>query len=251
MLLHSAVSGMKRAQRRVSRMQGVLGEETYIVPVASCATALFEQGRNICLRPAGTVVFSGEGPRMANENCNTWQIRSSKYDGTSHRLWTRAYPLQDHPLYRGDATPYFTLLVPAHTVVEEGNGDRWSSPYDVVACFYAAKYYQVMVLYKETGTEYYCNSCTIAEIDENRQEVRFADMDLDLLVDQTGDARVVDQSEFEQNRLLLHYPEYVSLRVQTDLEELKKSVRLRQGVFSPKRYDWRHKQGLPSRDANG
>ncbi len=188
---------------------------------------------------------------MANDHRNPWQISSSKYDGTRHRVWTCAYPLQDRPQYRDDVTPYFTLLVPAHTVVEEGNGDHWSSPFDVVACFYAAKYYQVMVLCKETGTEYYCNSCTIADIDEIHREVRFADMDLDLLVDQTGVVRVVDHNEFERNRVLFHYPDYVSLRVQADLEELKKSVRLRQGVFSSKRYDWRHKQGWPPRDANG
>ncbi|MHB1627776.1 MAG: hypothetical protein ACYCVB_05280, partial [Bacilli bacterium] len=40
-------------------MQGLLGEETYIAPVASLATAVSEQGRNICLRPAGTIIISG------------------------------------------------------------------------------------------------------------------------------------------------------------------------------------------------
>ena len=187
---------------------------------------------------------------MGNENSKPWQIRSSKYDGTNHRLWTRAIPLQNGPQYRNETTPYFTLLIPAHTIVEEGGGNRWSSPYDVVACFYAAKYYQVMVLYKATGTEYYCNSCTVADIDEVHQEVRFIDMDLDLLIDRRGDMRVVDLDDFERNRMLYHYPDDVCLRVQTDLEELKKSVRLRQGVFSPKRNDWRHGRE-PFRDANG
>ncbi len=50
---------MKMAPRSLSRMQGLLGSESYIAPVASLATALSEQGRNIRLRPAQTIDFPG------------------------------------------------------------------------------------------------------------------------------------------------------------------------------------------------
>ncbi len=39
--------GMKKASQGFSRTQGPLREESYIAPVASLATAVFEQGRNI------------------------------------------------------------------------------------------------------------------------------------------------------------------------------------------------------------
>ncbi len=47
MPLRSTISRMKMVPRSFSRMQGPLGEESYIAPVASSATALSEQGRNI------------------------------------------------------------------------------------------------------------------------------------------------------------------------------------------------------------
>ena len=40
-------SGNEKARQGFSQIQGPLGEESYIAPVASLATALSEQGRNI------------------------------------------------------------------------------------------------------------------------------------------------------------------------------------------------------------
>lgn len=162
-----------------------------------------------------------------------WKIISRKYDGSVHRIWTSAYPLQPRPLYKSETLPVFSLLIPARTLVEEGNGDSWSSSYNVVACFYAAKYFQVMMLQKRSGLEFYCNCCTVAEIDESRQEVRFIDMDLDVLVDANSSMRVVDHEEFAENRELYKYPEDLCLRVEEDLEDLKRQVRQRRGVFAP------------------
>ncbi len=45
--LRSTVRRMKMVMRSFSRTPGLLREESYITPVASSATALFEQGRNI------------------------------------------------------------------------------------------------------------------------------------------------------------------------------------------------------------
>ncbi len=42
-----AINNRKRLRRYCSRMHGLLEEESYIAPVASLATAVSEQGRNI------------------------------------------------------------------------------------------------------------------------------------------------------------------------------------------------------------
>lgn len=129
--------------------------------------------------------------------------------------------------------PLFSLLVPAQTDVIEANGETWSSTYDVVACFYAAKHYQVMILKKRTGWQYYCNSCAVAEIDQEHRQVRFVDLDLDLLVDAEGSMRIADRDEFADHAIAYGYPQALQDRVEQDLEELMRQVRQRRGVFSP------------------
>jgi len=161
-----------------------------------------------------------------------WTIISRKFDGSLHRRWTRAHPLQPSPQYKGDEIPQFSLLIPAFTPVQEGDGHSWTSSYDVVACFYALRHYQVMMLKKVAGTEYYCNSCSMAEIDEVAHEVRFIDLDLDLLVDHSGLMRLVDDDEFAVNRVRYGYSEDLCQRVERDLEHLMGQVRHRRGVFS-------------------
>ncbi len=177
-----------------------------------------------------------------------WQICSSKYDGSFHRLWTCAYPQQATPMYVDDTVPYFSLLVPARTSVMEPSGQVWSSPYDVIACFYATKHYQVMILLKANGTEYYCNSCGIPEIDTTKREVRFVDLDLDLLVDHTRSMRVVDRVEFERHASRYHYSEEMVARVEQDLDELLQMVSNHRGVFSED-HEWRRRNRLTSYDA--
>ena len=163
----------------------------------------------------------------------SWIIESMKYDGQRHRVWTNAQALQPYPDYRGEFVPYFMLSVKAHTPVIEANGYQWSSPYDVIACFYAAKHYQVMVLCKQPVFEYYCNSCTVAQIDTASRRVWFVDLDLDLVVDKNHVPRVVDREEYEENIVRFGYPDALCQRVEEDLEELTKQVRLQRGIFSP------------------
>ncbi|PWI58108.1 DUF402 domain-containing protein [Sulfoacidibacillus thermotolerans] len=185
---------------------------------------------------------------MERELC--WRIRSIKYDGSFHRLWTCAYPLQtQQEEQRGDALT-FAMWIPAGEKVLEPTGVTWDSPYDVIACFYSSKFYQVMILLKEGKTEYYCNSCTPPEIDITQREVRFVDLDLDLLVDATGTMRVVDQSEFLRNAVEYAYPEEIMLRVQEDLGELQQMAQGRKGVFSINRSEWRRKNLRLSDDAD-
>jgi len=161
-----------------------------------------------------------------------WKIESFKYDGKIHRTWTCALPLEPLSINRDEFNPDFMMTIPAHSTVLEANGKEWSSPYDVVACFYEGKHYQVMVLRKDNDNEYYCNSCTIAKISEQDKTVSFIDMDLDLLVDKMRKLRVVDQREFEVNSRIYHYPEELKMNVKSDLSELKRQVRMQKGIFS-------------------
>ena len=178
---------------------------------------------------------------MTEDTLSLWRIESRKYDGSLHRVWPKAIPLQTSPIYREDTLPYFSLLLPAHSPVIESSGEIWSSSYDVIACFFAGKYYQVMVLCKSIGTEYYCNSCSIASIDTQARLVSYIDMDLDVIIDHRRHVRIVDQDEYEQHAKKYRYPMPLQSKVQADLEKLVRQVRLQKGIFA-KGYSWKIKK---------
>ncbi len=168
---------------------------------------------------------------MADQN-DSWRIMSHKYDGKIHRVWTCAYPIKKNSTYHDEFVPDLMLRIPAYAKVVEANGKEWSSNYDVIACFYERMYYQVMVLRKGHHNEYYCNSCTVAEISQKSKTVSFIDLDLDLIIDKNHIMRVVDQNEFEENSMRYQYPEELKMRVKNDLSELMRQVRQQKGVFS-------------------
>ncbi len=168
---------------------------------------------------------------MADQN-DCWRIKSHKYDGAIHREWTCAYPIHRSYSRHDEFAPNLMLRIPAHTKVVESDGKEWSSSYDVIACFYERMHYQVMVLRKGHYNEYYCNSCTVAEISRQSRTVSFIDLDLDLIVDKNHGLRVVDQDEFEENSKRYHYPEDLKMHVRADLSELIRQVRQHKGVFS-------------------
>ncbi len=168
---------------------------------------------------------------MTNGN-QPWRIESRKYDGSLHRVWESSYPLYSVTPNRDEYAPDFMLKIPANAKVIEADGKEWGSAYDVIACFYAHRHYQVMVLRKGRMNEFYCNICTIAEIESEKRLVKFIDLDLDLLIDKTRTLRVVDQDEFEANSLLYGYPEELMMRAQADLAELMRQARRQKGVFS-------------------
>lgn len=167
------------------------------------------------------------------QDAECWKIESRKYDDSLHRLWTCCRPVPVGPLPRGAGpAPAAAFLIPARTVVREKSGQEWSSDYQVVAYFFAGVHFQVMALCKESGREFYCNSCTPPELDKIRRVVRYVDMDLDVLVDRFFSARVLDRTEFVENTVKFGYPQALVDRVQEDLRGLLKAIRLRRGVFS-------------------
>ena len=161
-----------------------------------------------------------------------WRIESRKFDGAPHRIWTRCCPVRPDVWYKGALAPDFVLHIPPGGQVKEADGRVWASVYDVFSCFYRARHFQVTVLLKPSGVEYYCNVCTIPRVDRMRRRVLFADLELDVLVGDRS-VRVVDHDEFTQNTLRYGYSALLRERVFADLRLLTQQARMRRGAFSP------------------
>ncbi|GMA63245.1 hypothetical protein GCM10025859_36850 [Alicyclobacillus fastidiosus] len=117
--------------------------------------------------------------------------------------------------------------IPAGSPVVEANGQTWASDYPVVAFFWPNVYFQVFMLLKESGTDYYCNVMAPALI---AKDIVYIDLDLDVIVTD-GQVKLVDEKEFRE-RKVTYLPEWVRA-AEAASEWLVQQAQRRQGVFHP------------------
>jgi uncharacterized protein len=147
-------------------------------------------------------------------------VRSFKTGGQPHRTWLEA-----------KRTPEpWAFLVPANTPVEEATGHRWTSGYPVVLQFWPERFYQVCLLLKATGTEYYCNIMSPPVFDEVSDTVSFVDLELDVVVTSGGIA-LLDEEEFRAVRPAM--AEDWAIHAETASQHLIQLAQVKAGPFSP------------------
>lgn len=77
----------------------------------------------------------------------------------------------------------------------------------------------------ESGqTEYYCNICLPAEFDSIKGTLSFIDLDLDLLIDNSSNRKVVDEDEFISNSITMNYPKETIDYARNSLSNLEKKI---------------------------
>lgn len=170
------------------------------------------------------------------------RIVSYHGDGSQHREWTRAVTTREP----------WTFIIPPGELVKESSGSTWASDYPVVAFFWPDRYYQVFLLLKSTGEEYYCNIITppvyqsssegeASDSDKTAADswVQFVDLDLDVYVSQPAhdvQVRQLDRDEFEL-RKHSYAREWVE-QAEAANEELVRLAKSRTGPFSPATAAW-------------
>ncbi|GGJ05689.1 UPF0374 protein YgaC [Alicyclobacillus cellulosilyticus] len=147
------------------------------------------------------------------------KLCSLRADGRPHRTWTNV-EATDEP---------WSFYIPAGSPVVEADGRVWSSPYPVVAHFFAGCFYQVFRLLKASGEEYYCNVITPPVWDASHTAVVFHDLDLDVYVAPDG-VRVLDEEEFAAQQA--NYPAEWVTEARRAAAELVRMANAGEGVFS-------------------
>lgn len=149
-------------------------------------------------------------------------IVSLKHNGTRHRSWDGAWLAGERPL---------RLFIPAGTPVRNSDGLAWSSGYDVEAHFHPKEWYNVFVLKKSGGREWYCNVASPPLFDPEKAEVRFVDYDLDVYVYADGSFKVLDREEFEENARKMGYSMEIREKAEAGLKKLIEAVRGKREPF--------------------
>lgn len=154
------------------------------------------------------------------------EVRALKYDRRVHRRWTAAVVSAAVPLivlrgvFEQPVQHQLLGLVEAGTVSTEYYWtDRWYSVFEFVTPAGALR-------------NYYCN--VNAPPTFERQVLSFVDLDIDLLVAPDLTYQILDEDEFEANRVLLNYPEAVVRRARQAVGELISLVDARQFPFPPR-----------------
>lgn len=85
-------------------------------------------------------------------------------------------------------------------------------------------------IYENGDVEYYCNICLPPEFHKN--EIRFIDMDIDVIRSKDGEWSVVDVDEFEDNAKELCYSLEVKDKVQKSLSNLLYRIEQKEFPFN-------------------
>jgi protein associated with RNAse G/E len=143
-------------------------------------------------------------------------VRSLKYDGTVARSWPASIESVDDKMIvlRGvfeQAVQHEELGdIPAGTVSHE--------------YFWSDRWYNVFRFVRPDGRLHchYCNIALPAKWVEG--ELSFVDLDVDIVVCADNSVKVLDEHEFEDNRILLGYPAEILEGVRKAVDEVKALV---------------------------
>jgi protein associated with RNAse G/E len=143
-------------------------------------------------------------------------VRSLKYDGTLSRSWPAAIESMHENMIvlRG---------VFEQTVQHEGLGNITAGTVSL-EYFWSDQWYNVFKFVRPGG-ELHCHYCNIAlPAKWSERELSFVDLDVDIVVDADNSVKVLDEDEFEANRLIFGYPADIVAGVRNAVEEVKALV---------------------------
>ncbi|BCJ87000.1 UPF0374 protein YgaC [Effusibacillus dendaii] len=142
-------------------------------------------------------------------------LQACKHNGQKHRSWQQAVIQSTNPLW---------LRIPPATPVQNLDGSVWSSDYEVDAYFHPTDWYNVFVLKKSDGVEWYCNVAAPPTVDMEKRQVTFIDYELDVYVYADRSYKVLDRDEFEENALKMRYSEEVRAKAEAGLSALLRAI---------------------------
>ncbi|WP_368652702.1 DUF402 domain-containing protein [Ornithinibacillus sp. 4-3] len=158
-------------------------------------------------------------PKVASK----MQIQSYKHNGKIHRIWETNFVLQ--------ATQSVIIGANDRTRVIEADGRIWMTREPAIFYFHTDHWFNIIGMMKEDGIHYYCNISSPFVYD--REALKYIDYDLDVKVfpDMTYD--LLDEEEYEVNRVKMQYPKELHGILENQLIQLHNWIRQRKGPFSP------------------
>ncbi|MDQ6423557.1 DUF402 domain-containing protein [Paenibacillus sp. LHD-117] len=145
-------------------------------------------------------------------------IKSFKHNGHIHRLWQQNWIVPGGALTEEHRKESMIVLINRQTPIQESDGKQWISRVPAVSFFIPGEWFNVVALLETGGVRYYCNVASPPYLQGG--VLTYIDYDLDVIRMADGSRYIVDQDEYEQHKLIYHYPRHVEDKVRDGLNAL-------------------------------
>ena len=150
-------------------------------------------------------------------------IHSYKHDGSIHRSWAKGFVL--------DANEKHTIVINNHTLVTESDGRMWYTREPAICYFPHHQWYNVICMIRKNGVYFYCNIASPSYYDG--EALKYIDYDLDLKVFPDYRYKVLDEEEYRQHSLKMHYSKELDAILRKQLSILIDMSMTLKGPFQP------------------
>ncbi len=156
-------------------------------------------------------------------------IKSFKHNGHIHRLWQQNWLVPEDRMASEHRDESMIVLINRQTPIQESDGKQWISRVPAVSFFIPGEWFNVVALLEASGVRYYCNVASPPYLQGG--VLTYIDYDLDVIRTADGSRYIVDQDEYEQHKLLYHYPRQVEDKVRQGLNALLSRIEHKQAPF--------------------
>ena len=158
-------------------------------------------------------------------------IHCYKHDGSVHRSWEKGFVLEE--------TDKHFIVMNNRTLVTESDGRRWYTREPAICFFPKHHWYNVICMIRKNGVHFYCNIASPTLYDG--QALKYIDYDLDLKVFPDYTYSILDEEEYAQHKIKMHYSQKLEDILFKQLDILIHMAKKKQGPFQPEfvKY-WHH-----------
>ena len=145
------------------------------------------------------------------EKVKWMRVMCFKHDGSIHRIWDKACKV-----YEDDEK---IMISNAKTLIREFDGRIWMAKEPSVTIYYKHRWFNIIGIIRSEGIHYYCNIASPIIIEDD--VIKYIDYDLDLVKTVKGELKVLDEDEFETNKVKYGYGSELEEILLKELESLK------------------------------
>ena len=150
-------------------------------------------------------------------------IQSYKHDGSLHRTWRDTMVLK--------TTENAIIGVNDHTLVTESDGRRWVTREPAIVYFHKKYWFNIIAMIRDNGISYYCNMASPYYLDE--EALKYIDYDLDIKKYPDGKYFLLDEDEYNQNKVRYKYGEKIDKILKYNVNKLQEWIDNNQGALAP------------------
>ena len=148
-------------------------------------------------------------------------VQAYKHNGVLYRQWNGVKVIK--------SSLDEIILYMFKTKVKDKTKKNWSVREPIIWKFWKNEFYNSTSLLRDTGPHYYINLASPPIFENNT--LKFIDYDLDIKKYPKSKIKIVDQKEFDKNKIILNYPNNLILKIKKTTEKLFEKLRKKEGFF--------------------